>query len=211
MKFDDYITWRIQAGPVDKDGAYGYQCMDLYNDYCELVLELYGDTGAPLAKDILNNPYVRENFERIDNYPEFVPQKGDVAVWTGGNYGHVAICLGPADLNTFVTLDQNWQYQKLTIEYHDYLYLGPLVFLRPKNQKNITDDTPSDYAHKVGELVVYSSCYRGNNDVPPNYIDCIKEYGAWQQRHIVDIYGGKNPYKLDNGLFVNDGDIREVK
>ena len=51
----------------------------------------------------------------------------------------------------------------------------------------------------------------GNNDVPPNYIDCIKEYGAWQQRHIVDIYGGKNPYKLDNGLFVNDGDIREVK
>lgn len=75
MKFDDYITWRIEAGPVDKDGAYGYQCMDLYNDYCELVLELYGDTGAPLAKDILNNPYVQENFERIDNYPEFIPHK----------------------------------------------------------------------------------------------------------------------------------------
>ena len=87
-----------------------------------------------------------------------------------------------------------------------------MVFLRPKNQKNIIeDDTPKEYVHKVGELVVYSSCYKGNNDVPPNYIDCIKEYGAWQQRHIVDIYGGHNPYKLDNGLFVNDGDIQEVK
>ena len=85
---------------------------------------------------------------------------GDVAVWTGGNYGHVAICIGPADLETFVTLDQNWQYQRLTIEYHNYLYLGPLVFLRPKNQKNIINDTPSQYAHNIGELVVYSSCYK---------------------------------------------------
>lgn len=70
---------------------------------------------------------------------------------------------------------------------------------------------PQTYNHKVGELVVYSSCYRGNNDVPPNYIDCIKQYGAWQQRNIVAIVGGKNPYKLDNGLFLNDGDIRIVK
>lgn len=65
--------------------------------------------------------------------------------------------------------------------------------------------------HNVGDVVVYSSCYMGNNDVPPNYIDCIKEYGAWQQRPIVEIVGGKNPYKLDNGLYVNNGDIREVK
>ena len=75
MKFDDYITWRIQAGEVDRDGAYGYQCMDLYNDYCQLVLELYGNAGAPCAKDILNNPYVKENFDRIDNYLEFIPKK----------------------------------------------------------------------------------------------------------------------------------------
>ena len=138
-------------------------------------------------------------------------RNGDVCIWTGGQYGHVAICLGPADLNTFITLDQNWVYQKLTVEYHDYLYLGPLVFLRPKNQKNISDETSNEMKHKVGELVVYSSCYRGNNDVPPNYIDCISYYGAWQQRHIVEFVGGKNPYKLDNGLYVNDGDIREVK
>ena len=65
--------------------------------------------------------------------------------------------------------------------------------------------------YKVGQLVVYSSCYRNNNDIPPNYIDCIATYGAWQQRYITEIVGGKNPYKLDNGLYLNDGDIREVK
>lgn len=76
---------------------------------------------------------------------------------------------------------------------------------------NNTTEPKQEYAHKVGELVVYSSCYRGNNDVPPNYIDCIQSYGAWQQRNIVEIVGGSNPYKLDNGLYVNDGDIRQVK
>ena len=54
-----------------------------------------------------------QNFERINNYPEFVPQKGDIAVWTGGTYGHVAICLGVGDVNTFKTIDQNWIAQKL--------------------------------------------------------------------------------------------------
>ena len=212
MKFDEYIAWRKAEGEVDLDGAYGYQCMDLYNEYCQKVLELTGDTGAPMAKQILDNPYVMENFDRIDNYPEFVPQKGDVAVWTGGTYGHVAICLGPADLNVFVTLDQNWVPQKLTQEFHNYLYMAPLVFLRPHNQKNIIDEEePIVYEHQVGELVVYSSCYYSNNDVPPNYIDCIREYGAWQQRYIVEIVGGANPYKLDNGMYVNNGDIREVK
>lgn len=211
MKFDEYITWRIQNGPVDVDHAYGYQCMDLYNEYCREVLELTGDTGAEYAKDILYNEYVKENFERIDNFPAFVPEKGDVAVWTGGKCGHVAICLGAGDVNQFISLDQNWQYQKLTMEYHDYVYLGPIVFLRPKNQKNIKTDKEPDRRYHVGDLVVYSSCYLGPNDVPPLYIDCIQHYGAWQQNYITDIVSGSNPYKLANGLYVNDGDIREVK
>ena len=75
MKFDEYIAWRKQEGEVDLDGCYGFQCMDLYNDYCQRVLELTGNTGASIAKEVLKNPYVMENFYRIDNYPDFVPQK----------------------------------------------------------------------------------------------------------------------------------------
>lgn len=140
MKFNEFINKVKSMGGIDKDGAYGKQCMDLWNYYAVNVLGLQdGKTGASCAKEILNNSYVMQNVERINNYPEFVPQKGDVAVWMGGQYGHVAICLGIGNVNTFISLDQNWQSQKLTEETHNYTYLAPLVFLRPKNQANIQE------------------------------------------------------------------------
>lgn len=137
MTFEEFLKDVQNKNGVDTDGYYGKQCMDLYNYYCRNVVELDGNTGADCAKNVLNNQYVLDNFKRIDNYPEFVPQKGDVAVWTGGEFGHIAICLGEGDVNTFNTIDQNWKPQQLTFETHNYLYLAPLVFLRPKNQKNI--------------------------------------------------------------------------
>lgn len=75
MKFDEYIAWRRQQGEVDLDGKYGYQCMDLYNDYCKRVLELTGDSGADCAKNLIYNEYVKQNFEFIYNYLDFVPKK----------------------------------------------------------------------------------------------------------------------------------------
>lgn len=194
---------------IDKDGAYGAQCMDLYNAYQEEVLGKVA-VGAPFAKDVWNlDMYNKEIFDKIENTRDFVPILGDVAVWNGESsivpYGHVAICTGKGDINYFESFDQNWNHGYCEFTYHDY-YKGFKGVLRPKF--SVIDTA---YAHKIGELVVYSSCYRSNDDVPPNYIDCIVTYGAWQQRYIVKIVGGNNPYMLDNGLFVNDGDIREVK
>ncbi|MEG1705093.1 MAG: CHAP domain-containing protein [Clostridia bacterium] len=138
MKFNEFINKIKDMGGVDTDGYYGKQCMDLYNYFCNNVLGLQ-NVGADYAKNILNNPNIMNNVERINNYPEFVPQKGDIAVFTGGNYGHVAICLGEGDLKAFKTIDQNWVEQQLTEEWHNYTYLSPLVFLRPKNQENIVE------------------------------------------------------------------------
>lgn len=141
MKFNEFVNKMKIQGGIDKDGAYGKQCMDLYNYYCVQVLELQdGKTGANCAKNILKNNYVMQNVTKLINTPSFVPQKGDIAVWTGGQYGHVAICLGIGDVNTFKSLDQNWKPQQLTEEVHNYTYLAPLVFLRPKNQKNIVEN-----------------------------------------------------------------------
>ena len=140
MKFTEFINYVKSVRGVDTDGYYGKQCMDLYNYYCNNVPEIQ-NVGASCAKEILNNPNIMNNVERINNYPEFVPQKGDIAVWTGGQYGHVAICLGEGDVNRFKTIDQNWKPQQLTEEWHDYLYLGPIVFLRPKNQSNIVENS----------------------------------------------------------------------
>ncbi len=99
------------------------------------------------------------------------------------------------------------EYMKIPNEYGKYNANSYLIEAKEGTSKQ----NVSYYKYSVGQLVVYSSCYRKNNDVPPNYIDCIATYGAWQQRRIVEIVGGKNPYKLDNGLYLNDGDIREVK
>lgn len=140
MKFNEFVNRMKNQGGIDKDGMYGKQCMDLFNYYCVQVLGMQdGKTGATCAKKILNNSYVMQNVTRINNTPSFVPQKGDIAVWTSGNYGHVAICLGKGDVNSFRSLDQNWKAQQLTEENHNYTYLAPIVFLRPKNQSNIVE------------------------------------------------------------------------
>ena len=69
MKFNEFVNKMIAQGGIDKDGRYGKQCMDLYNYYMVNVIGLEdGKTGADYAKNILNNAYVMENVERIDNY-----------------------------------------------------------------------------------------------------------------------------------------------
>ena len=143
MKFSKFINKIKSMCGIDKDGAYGKQCVDLYNYYMVNVVGLEdGKTGADCAKNILNNAYVMANVERINNYLEFTPQKGDIAVWTGSRYGHVAICLGVNDgIETFKSLDQNWVPNTLTEEWHNYTYMSPIVFLRPKNQSNIIENT----------------------------------------------------------------------
>ena len=141
MKFNEFIEYVKKSNGVDTDGSYAHQCMDLYNFYCKNVLEIEGKTGCDYANLIVNNNNVMDKVEKINNYPEFVPQKGDIAVWLGGEHGHVAICLGIGDTNTFKTIDQNFsKYRELTEEIHNYTYMSPLVFLRPKNQKNIIDE-----------------------------------------------------------------------
>lgn len=139
MKFSEFINDVKSKGGVDTDGYYGKQCMDLYNYYCNNVLGLQ-NVGASCAKEILNNRNIMDNVERIGNYPEFVPQKGDIAVGDIGGYGHVCICLGEGDKTYFKSLDQNWKPQQLTEEKHNYLDMGKLVFLRPKNQENIIEE-----------------------------------------------------------------------
>lgn len=46
---------------------------------------------------------------RIENTPTFVPEPGDIVVWTDGGWknGHVAIFLS-GDTHSFTSIDQNW-------------------------------------------------------------------------------------------------------
>lgn len=142
MTFDNWVKDVKKKSGVDRDGYYGKQCMDLYNDYCDRVLEVNGKTGCASAKLIISkDKTIKKYTKQIKNSPSFVPQKGDIAVWTGGTYGHVAICYGEGDTLKFKTIDQNWQPLKLTDVWHNYTYLAPLYFLRPLDQTKVKGKT----------------------------------------------------------------------
>lgn len=213
MNIHDFFR-KYDGKALDKDGAYGAQCMDLYNAYQEEVLGRQA-VGAPYAMDVWNKDmYNKDLFYKIENTNDFVPKLGDVAVWNGSSsavpYGHISICTGEGDINIFRSFDQNWGGAYCHYVTHNY-FDGFKGVLRPKDSSAFEEENLDRYNHSVGQLVVYSSCYRSSNAPFDEHIDCISAYGAWQQQYITEIVAGKNPYKLSNGMYVNDGDIREVK
>lgn len=59
------------------------------------------------------------------------------------------------------------------------------------------------YKHKIGDLVTYSTAYREANG--SKYVSL----NPFQKQYISAVIpGARQPYKLKNGWFINDGDIR---
>lgn len=83
--YDQFVTdWTGKY--IDFDGVYGYQCMDLMHKY---IVEVLGQSNpqilqAPTAAQVylnFTNIYGHEYFDKIDNTPTGVPQKGDIVFW----------------------------------------------------------------------------------------------------------------------------------
>ena len=130
---------------VDYDGAAGVQCVDLAKCYLKEVFGIspgaWGD--AHCYYDNFGSIHaLRENFTRIANTPDFVPKKGDIAVWksslSSGGWGHIAICTGEGDTTHFYSYDQNWtgKHDPCTKIKHSYTAFAGV--LRPKDQSRIT-------------------------------------------------------------------------
>jgi len=119
--------------PVDWDGVYPNQCMDLLHAYVYDVLELKDATilAAPNAKSVYENFRWGMYFDRIDNTPHAVPEEGDIIFWGGGEWGHVAIFL-EGNVNDFISFDANYPIGTLPHEqYHTYFEV--LGWLRIKD------------------------------------------------------------------------------
>lgn len=137
---------------ADFDGAYGGQCVDLFRFYCKEVLDINQPRSVQGAADFWQNyetdPNLKNNFLKIKNTPDFLPQPGDVMLWTrraGGGYGHVAIIL-EATLSEFISLDQNWPtLSKVTKTTHDYVNVYGV--LRPL-QTTEGNTTPGKYSEE---------------------------------------------------------------
>lgn len=98
---------------IDFDGAYQAQCMDLAVDFMWWATDgkyrMWGN-AIDAVNDRVNNygKFATVHTNTID----FLPQVGDIAVWTKAPahevYGHIGIVYGNITLDTCTMLDQNW-------------------------------------------------------------------------------------------------------
>jgi hypothetical protein len=133
ITIDQFVTnWEHQRANPDAD-PYGAQCVELVNEWCkEIGIEEFSGN----AIDFVNDPH--PHCDWIPNSPVNFPDPGDIVVW--GNlidpYGHTAVCIGPADANSFQSLDQNWYNSNLTMgspaEKVTHGYRGVLGWYHPR-------------------------------------------------------------------------------
>lgn len=214
----------------DFDNAYGWQCFDLVNFYWNYLTggQLYG----LYAKDI---PF-KNNFNGLatvyENTPSFLPQKGDIVVWNGNwgeGAGHVAI-VQSANINTFVSLDQNWwgggANKTEVAQYISHTYDFPMYFIRPhyKAKSTVKDKVTSVVKQNTKpktkkEFVLVAG--HGYNDpgatgngtnerdfIRKNIIDNVAKY-LRQAGHTVTLYDKKQDMYQDTAYGYNRGDKKK--
>lgn len=207
----------------DFDLAFGAQCVDLANYYWNYL------TGGRLAGYYAKDIPTANNFDGLatvyKNTPNFLPQKGDIVVFHGGyggGAGHVAI-VWSANLNTFVSLDQNWyggaqNNPPEVAQLVTHTYDNPMYFIRPhyKAKASVVSKAkdkvskPKTTKAKGKKILIASG--HGYNDPGAvgngtNERDFIRKYIApnvqkylKQAGHTVDLYGGS---KQDQNLYTD--------
>jgi hypothetical protein len=145
MTFDEFIN-KWNGKPVDFDGVYPNQCMDLMHQYAYEVLGITDKTvlARPWAARVWTEFGWPQFFDKIINTPNGIPQKGDIMIWKealnyvpalGHGYGHVSM-VTEANVWNFKSFDANWPTGSLPhIQWHNYNYVWG--WLRPKKLEDV--------------------------------------------------------------------------
>lgn len=190
MNYDELIK-EYNGKSFDYDGVSGVQCVDLIKMYLDKVFGIAaGHWGN--AKDYYENynnlSVIKANFTRIANTPEFVPQKGDIAVWgagLGNTYGHISIATGEGDTKQFYSYDLNWGGKTVKKVLHNYT--GFLGVLRPNDQSKIVDER-----YKVGTVYTTQVDLKVRTDAGTDK--------AWKKTSELTADGQKNAYQQTNAV-----------
>jgi hypothetical protein len=134
MTLVDFVE-KYNGKKVDFDKRYGPQCVDLYRQYCQDVLNTPHTGGVNGAVDIYKNyfslPLENKYFERLDNTPQFLPNAGDVVVFDAtpnNRFGHVAVVLFATKKTMIIFEQDGYKQDGAKITEHTYSYC--LGFLR---------------------------------------------------------------------------------
>lgn len=156
MKVTDFFL-KYNNDYVDFDGAFGYQCVDLYRQYCKEVLNVVSQSPLVVGANNIWTTYRQEDFDQIENTLEGVPQLGDVVIWKKTNvmqFGHVAI-FKDGDDHLFNSFDQNWPVGS-KCHFQEHNYSNVFGWLRPKNldeiQPVIIDQNTIDLGAPWGKM-----------------------------------------------------------
>ena len=141
MTTDEFFnTYNGKA--LDFDGYYGYQCMDLYQQYNKEIVGAPHVPADPAHKIWTEDKYPKNFYEKIANTLEGVPQKGDVVIWSkdaNGGFGHVGI-FANGNVNEFTSFDQNWPMGTIChFQKHNYNHV--LGWLRPRLKEQMASIT----------------------------------------------------------------------
>lgn len=188
ISFEKFIK-KYLGKATDVDGSAGVQCVDLAKAYLKEVFDVdFFAVGS--AKNYFERfdrfSALRDKFVRIPNTPDFVPIKGDLAVWgssKGGGHGHVAICSGEGDIRHFYSYDQNWDGKACKLVRHDYR--GFLGVLRPRCRVLISG----------GETA--AACYPKYSGSSSSLVDALESLGvnsSFNNRRKIAKVNGVNGY-----------------
>ncbi len=193
--YKEFIKNHLGRG-VDVDGTAGVQCVDLIKAYLSEVFGIkagsWGDARYYYErfKDKSWGGYNKMNkaFVRIENTPDFVPQKGDICVWgpdvsSSHNSGHISIANGTGNTSYFYSHDQNWNGKPMKAVKHSYkAFYG---VLRPRNQSLITGEGSGRYVVTASALNVRNgpgtTYARGSLLQNGTEVEVIAQKGNWSQ------------------------------
>lgn len=151
---EEWLDSAVGVG-MDPDGAYGYQCVDLVDQYGQDIFGVRwpicvgGVQGANQLLDVAPDEY----WIRIDNdesQPNQIPLRGDVVVFGGDSsnpYGHTAVVLS-ADTVWLHVVQQNGNTNWLpagldTLKYTQFGTGTVIGWLRPRNEKVLPPENPN--------------------------------------------------------------------
>lgn len=143
----DAVAWAISQtnNPRDYDGFKGVQCVDLIRMYY-VYLGYYQVQGS--GCDYATNTIPCSTWKRLSYYSGFIPQPGDVAVWTyaSSSSGHVAIVTN-ADSSGFSVAEFLGSTHTGRTHRYSYSYGTLACFIRP--DFNTVVDTQIPYNMEI--------------------------------------------------------------
>lgn len=177
MTLEQFITKYEGKSIGYPHGSFIGECLSLVKWYIKEVFNIdppvSGCNGARCYWSVFNPP-LGTVFRKIPNTPDLVPERGWIAVWNGnvgGGYGHIGIVLS-ANVNSFVSFDQNWGSRnaiKVTHNYNNvYGFLAPLQTTNDNMQTLLTKYSVKSVEELDKKIFEHVGLDWGNANNPDN-------------------------------------------